>query len=189
MPTIRRLTVLIALLVIALAISLICNGIQSTSKARLDFQNQSLENELKNQRKMARQQLHPSPASATDIQTGLDIVAIHQKLHQRPVQIVIYDQELADSGWLVINLPYDLSSYFFDLLDITLFYRDQNGERDHERAIFPTQRAKDCFNGTKQRLEIPVSRHLSSLCSLRFIHANGTSWNFSIIDSKLVYQP
>lgn len=187
MPTKRRLIVVIALFAIALAISLIYNAVQSTTKARLSSQNQSLEKELKNLKEFVRKELYPLPASAADITTGKDILTISQELHQRHVQIVSCDMILADSGWLVIDLPFGFLSQVPNL-DITLFYRDQNGEKDQERTIYPVQSAKDCFNGEKQRLEIPVSRHLSSLCSLSLIHKNGTSWSFNIVDSKLVWK-
>jgi len=187
MPINRRLTVVIALLIIALAISLIDNAVQFTDRERLINQRLSLANELKNQIAMARQQLYPSPASANDIATGKDILAIPLEFHGRRVQIVPYDSELADSGWVVIDLPFALLAQVPNL-DITLFYRVQNSERDHEQTIYPLQSAKDCLNSRKQRLEIPVSGHLSSLCGLRFNHENGTSWSFRIEDSKLIWK-
>lgn len=186
MPTKRRLTFVITLLIIVLAISLVYNAVQFTDRHRLINQRLALENELRNQREMARQQLHHSPASVTDIQTGKDLLAIPQEFHHRRVQIVPYDKKLADSGWLVIDLPSGLSFQLSDL-DLTLFYRDPSGEKNHERAL-PDQNAESCFNGAKQRLEIPVHRHLSSLCRLRLSHENGTSWGFRIEDSKLIWE-
>ena len=187
MPRNRRLTVVIALFAIALAISLFYNTVQSIAKARLSYQNRSLERDIESLRETVRQELYPSPASVTDIQMGKYVLAIPQQLHNRRVQIVPYDKKLADSGWLVINLPPNIS-FQVAALDITLFYRDQNGEKNHEWAVYPIQSAKDWFNEEKQRLEILVPRHLSSISRLRFIHKNGIPWDFSIEHSKLIWK-
>lgn len=187
MQTNRRYTIVIFLLVVVLAVSLFYNGIQSTAEARLRYQNRSLERDIESLRETARQKLYPAPASPVDIKIGQSALAIPHELHKRQIQIIPYDRQLTDSGWLVIDLPFGLISQI-PHLDITLFYRDQNGEKDHERAIYLIQSAKDCFNLDKQRLEIPVPQHLSSLCRLRLLHENGTSWSFSIEDSKLIWK-
>lgn len=187
MPANRRSTIVVALLIIVLAISLIYNGIQSTAKTKLSSQNQSLGKELENLRGFVQKELYPAPASVTDITKGKDILAIPLELNHRPVQIVYYNLELADSGWLVIDLPFRVISQVPDL-DITLYYRDQDDEKNPKRAIYPTSSAKDCFNQAKQRLEIPVSQHLSLLCGLRLSHENGASWSFRLEDSKLVWK-
>lgn len=176
----------VAVLAIVLAISLFYNVVQWTARAnaqaKLISQNQSLENEVNDLKKILRQSAGPSPASPADIKIGKDILAIPQWLHNRKIQIIPYDKQLIDSGWVVIDWPTRLS-FEVQNLDLELFYRRSE---NLEGTIYFIPSAKTCFNQEKQRLEIPVPRHLSSLSRLRFDHKSGISWNFSIEDSKLV---
>ena len=185
MPTNRRLRVANTLLIIVLVISFISNAVQLTGRKELSVRNQSLEKELKGLQELVKKELNPSPASASDIQIGRDILTIPQKLNRRKIQTIFYDKETGDSGWLLIDLA---SPFDFHTPDMNVILYSQGEGKNPEQVVLPIQSVKAFYNDEKQRFEIPVPKHLSTLCRLRLFHSSGVCWDFTIRNSQLIWE-